>query len=290
MSDEVEYCAESLEPAELALLRTAISKSERQQVIAGFLVTYACDLTQIARSCRKWERVTMLGFDDIEQIVRETAYLMMSAVGTDDEKIATGRWMGLLTLTARARVRDFAQSGAVAPATGMSAVARRAASLQQVRHQLRSELHREPADSEVIVEHDRRKSETVADPARHGTLAAGQVNELPTFSSDPLDFVPIEDNYYGGDSDSYILHPAESTNFLKELLTLAAEQDEDLGVVAEVWITQSILAGGDSAPVAMIAEQIDKTYDQVRAAITKIKSLALELLAARGVFRADELD
>ncbi|GAB4098644.1 hypothetical protein [Sinomonas halotolerans] len=248
----------------------------RRELVEAFLRGRWTQFGQIARwLCRNFGVDPAVYAEDFHSMVSIEAYAMLiEQLDPEDARERVVSFDGLLRVRARAAVRSWLDTEA-APASHMSTALRRRRMLGAVRDELRAARNEEPADSEVVREHNRRMAETRSDPARQGVLATvadlavtRRTEELP--EREPP--CPEPD---------WTLHPAEGPAIVRRIIARAHEHGPALGHTAELWLSPLYSSTGPGEPleVPVIAAALGLSRTAARARLARLRTLAAEVAA-----------
>ena len=266
------------EVAELALVAGATGEVKLAR-IHRFLLNHKEELESITAHVadRFSRRTALLNPDDIATEIYLYAVNRLTLWGTDSEPSLQGRWGAWFTTVSTHQVSALLSSGTYAPLTGTVAQARREQSYRRAEMRLTNQLGRTPTQDEVVAFHNDEKTQTVKDTSK-GSLVSGRPSPPQTVSWEEIDYDRPSDQYL---DDSVLLH-AETDQFHRDLIELAAEENSVLGEVARYWI-QGIHSLTSGYTYVELAKLCHISPDQAAKATLAIRSLAVELLKAGGL-------
>lgn len=237
-----------------------------------------------ARSLCKTNSVPVSDYlEDIASIVAEVAWEMVLQALEDPSVLDQYlKWEAIHFRQARARVRSYVDRNK-APASGMTTALRRYREVQRTRSLLRGELGREPSDTEVITETNKRLSH-LKNAAYQGMVVTSADMQMPGQAGDPE--IALQSHKVLDYAEDYILHPTEGATVVRRTIAAAAEYHPTTGRVAELWMGDVYAEGGPGEgtdTVTHICKVLSLSRPAVQEHICQVRRLAIEVLGELGV-------
>ena len=264
--------------------------SERKDLINDFLTKRkSVFLRQSAILCTHFRQNRNTMFEDVAQIVAQTAFEMILDILNHPEKLDEfGSFDAVLKTRARYAVGAYLRSSAHTPLSGMSNVERRRAQIAKTRNTLRNEFGTEPDDDEVIAKTNERLLATNKDPKRSGFLVSRDDLDSHVRMSSLIEEVERADDDERHLPDAHGatgLHLGEHERFLDLVSDQLASHKESaaITVVARHWLsvglTSEVLTSSD------IAKHFNIDAAKARAYLRTIKDVSAKVLTDLNIER-----
>lgn len=219
-----------------------------------------------AHDCRAHGDRGLAHVDDVANLVRwECARLLRPSIGADEASAPSLRYLRQVARNAADRYFHSSARTGLAGATG---AARRTSRARTTAGALVAELGRMPTTAEVVAAVNRDALAARVDAVKQGALIRDAGSLL-------LEPVALDERLAGGRAlDDDVHRRIEAEAAVRRTIALCRAMSDELGAVADLWLSGSLAEPPSIPTVAEIAELSSRRPDEVRELLDECRIVA----------------